>query len=219
MTHLAEIGDLLTPQICAKGLNYEFEAHIEHRWVHGDSGRVRQIVLNLLGNAVKFTAQGQLNLRISESATPPDHATFSISVSDTGIGIAAIDLPLLFHTFTQLDSSMSKRHEGTGLGLAISARLAQLMNGTFTVSSELGKGATFVLSIPLQLGRQPEEPPQAVPSLRHEVAKKRRRVLLAEDNAVNQKIGVRLLEKCSCCVDVAANEREAVEMAGKFPTI
>lgn len=216
VNRLAEIGDLLMPELCAKGLNYVFEASVEHRSVNGDSGRIRQIVLNLLGNALKFTAQGHVKLSISESAAASGRATYSISVADTGIGIAAHDLPLLFHKFTQVDSSMSKRHEGTGLGLAISARLAELMNGTLTVSSELGKGATFVLTIPLEVSRQPEEAPKPALSLHNEVAKKRRRVLLAEDNVVNQKIGVRLLEKCSCRVDLAANGREAVEMAGRF---
>lgn len=216
VTRLAEIGDLMTPQICAKGLNYVFEANVEHRGVCGDSGRIRQIVLNLLANAVKFTERGEVTLSISESAVTPDGATYSIAVADTGIGIAALDLPLLFHKFTQVDSSMTKRHEGTGLGLAISARLAELMNGALTVSSELGKGATFVLTLPLEVSRQPEQAPQAILSLHNAVAKKHRRVLLAEDNIVNQKIGVRLLEKCSCRVDLAANGREAVEMAGKF---
>ncbi len=213
---LAETGDLLTPQIRAKGLNYVLEAGIEHRWVYGDAGRLRQIVLNLLSNAVKFTEQGQVKLSLAESATAPDRATYSISVADTGIGIATHDLPLLFHKFMQVDSSLSKRHEGTGLGLAISARLAELMNGALTVSSELGKGAAFVLTIPLEVTQQPPEAPQAAPSLHSEVAKKRRRVLLAEDNVVNQKIGVKLLEKCSCRVDLAANGREAVEMACQF---
>ncbi len=219
VTRLAEIGDLLTPQICAKGLNYSFEADVEHRWVNADEGRIRQIVLNLLWNAVKFTDRGEVTLRVSEALSTSGDATFTIAVSDTGIGIAELDLPLLFHQFSQVDSSMTKKREGTGLGLAISARLAELMNATLTVSSELGEGSTFVLAIPLEraepAARAPEksqqEPDHALVSQKH------RRVLLAEDNVVNQKIGVRLLEKCGCSVDLAANGKEAVEMAGRFP--
>jgi PAS domain S-box-containing protein len=216
VTRLAEIGDLLTPQICAKGLDYTFEADVEHRWVFGDAGRVRQIVLNLLSNAVKFTDRGKVTLRISELSSETDQAQFAISVADSGMGIAALDLPLLFHKFAQVDSSLSKKHEGTGLGLAISQRLAELMNATLTVTSELGKGATFVLTISLQIGRAPEQRAKSDQTLHVEVLKKRRRVLLAEDNVVNQKIGMKLLEKCGCRVDLAANGREAVEMSARF---
>ncbi len=217
VTRLAEMGDLLTSQICAKGLNYVFEADVEHRWVRGDAGRIRQIVLNLLGNAIKFTDRGQVTVRISEAPSPQGPATFAISVADTGVGIAELDIPLLFHKFAQVDSSMTKRQQGTGLGLAISQRLAELMNATLTVTSELGKGATFVLTIPLQFPQGAPEPEKSSEALHATVCHRHRRVLLAEDNAVNQRIGVRLLEKCSCRVDLAANGREAVEMAGRFP--
>jgi PAS domain S-box-containing protein len=217
VTRLAEMGDLLTSQICARGLNYVFEADVEHRWVQGDAGRIRQIVLNLLGNAIKFTDRGQVTVRVSESPSAQGPATFVISVADTGVGIAELDIPLLFHKFAQVDSSMTKRQQGTGLGLAISQRLAELMNATLTVTSELGKGATFVLTIPLQFPQVPPEPEKPTESLPATVCHRHRRVLLAEDNAVNQRIGVRLLEKCSCRVDLAANGREAVEMANRFP--
>lgn len=216
VTRLAEIGDLLTPQFCAKGLDYTFEADVEHRWVHADAGRIRQIVLNLLGNAVKFTERGHVTLRISEVASESSQSTFAISVTDSGIGIATRDLPLVFDKFTQVDSSMSRKHEGTGLGLAISRRLAELMNAALTVTSELGKGTTFVLTIPLELGCPPEASPIPDQPLHAELSKRHRRVLLAEDNVVNQKIGMRLLEKCGCRVDLAANGKEAVEMARRF---
>jgi len=217
VTRLAEVGDLLTPQICAKGLNYSLEADVEHRWVRGDTGRIRQIVLNLLGNAVKFTERGQVTLRIGETRLSADRSTFSIAVCDTGVGIAAADVPLLFHPFTQVDSSLSKRHQGTGLGLAISRRLAEMMNGTLSVVTELGKGSSFVLTLPMLLvepdsAEQPSSPVQHSP-----LSDRRRRILLAEDNAVNQRLGVRLLEKCSCRVDLASNGKEAVEMARRFP--
>jgi CheY-like chemotaxis protein len=133
------------------------------------------------------------------------------------MGIAAADLPLLFHKFSQVDSSMSKKHEGTGLGLAISQGLAELMNATLTVISELGKGTTFELTLPLRVQAAAAAPEKPGKSLHTAVSTRRRRVLLVEDNVVNQKIGVRLLEKCSCKVDLAANGREAVEMAGRFP--
>lgn len=217
VTHLSEIGDLLTAQISAKGLKYEFHADVAHRWVNGDAGRIRQIVLNLLGNAVKFTDAGQVTLRVSQTCSGSNEATFAISVSDTGIGIADADLPLLFQKFAQVDSSPSKRHQGTGLGLAISHRLAELMNATLAVDSQPAKGSTFTLTIPLRLEQSPPPRPATDEQLRAKVCQRRRRVLLAEDNVVNQKIGVRLLEKCGCRVDVASNGREAFLMAGRFP--
>jgi PAS domain S-box-containing protein len=217
VTCLAEAGDLLTPQICAKGLDYAFEADVEHRWVQGDTGRIRQIVLNLLGNAVKFTERGHVTLRISEVSSERDRSTFAISVTDTGVGIAALDIPLLFHKFTQVDSSMTKRHEGAGLGLAISHKLAELMNATLSVSAELGSGATFVLTIPLPVIDTTPVPEKLAEPRQATLSKRHRRVLLAEDNVVNQRIGMRLLEKCCCRVDLAANGTEAVDMAARFP--
>jgi CheY-like chemotaxis protein/anti-sigma regulatory factor (Ser/Thr protein kinase) len=216
VARLEETGELMVPQARAKNLDYVFETEVEHRWVQGDAGRVRQIVLNLLANAIKFTERGQVTLRVAQVPAMPGYATFLISVADTGIGIAALDLPLLFHKFSQLDSSMSKKQHGTGLGLAISQRLAELMSATLTVTSELGKGATFSLRIPFQLENVPLAPHKPAVSLQAARSARSRRVLLAEDNAVNQKIGVRLLEKCGCRVDLAANGREAVEMAGRF---
>jgi CheY-like chemotaxis protein/anti-sigma regulatory factor (Ser/Thr protein kinase) len=220
VSRLAEIGDLLIPQVCAKGLDYSFEADVEDRWVIGDAGRIRQIVLNLLTNAVKFTDRGQVTLRVSQGPSLPGRETFVIAVSDTGVGVAAMDIPLLFQKFSQVDSSMRKKHNGTGLGLAISQRLAELMDADLTVTSELGKGTTFVLTIRLKIPSEAAVPQarddSPAVSLHELVSQKRRRILLAEDNIVNQKIGVRLLEKCSCRVDLAASGREAVEMASRF---
>ena len=214
---LAETGELMAPQARAKSLEFVFEKCVEHRWVCGDAGRLRQIVLNLLSNAIKFTERGRVTLRISSSRSPAGQDVFSISVTDTGIGIRASDLPLLFNNFTQVDSSLSKQHEGTGLGLAISRRLAELMGGTLTVASEFGKRTTFDLLLPLPLAAElgPANPTPAFDA--GQLTAKCRRVLIAEDNVVNQKISVRFLEKCGCRVDLAANGREAVEMAQRFP--
>ena len=214
---LEQIGELMAPQARNRGLQYIFTAQVDQGWIYGDEGRLRQIVLNLVGNAIKFTERGQVRLAVSRCRSLDSQSSFEISVADTGIGIAESDLPLLFNKFTQVDSSMSKRHEGTGLGLAISRRLAELMGGTLTVSSKLGEGTTFVLKLSLPPGREPERLNTVNGDDRARVAAKLRRVLIAEDNAVNQKIAVRLLEKCGCRVDLAANGREAVEMAGQVP--
>ena len=215
---LEEVGELMGPQAHAKRVDYIFEQGVQHRWVMGDAGRLRQIVLNLLSNAIKFTDHGAVTLSISIAESTVGQRLFRIVVTDTGIGIAAEDLPLLFQTFTQVDSSLSKKHQGTGLGLAISRKLAELMGGSLTAASELGKGATFVLMLPLPIAESADvSSPAAPPQYAAQINSKCRRVLIAEDNVVNQKIGVRLLEKFGCRVDVAANGREVVEMAGRFP--
>ncbi|HTW63428.1 MAG TPA: PAS domain S-box protein [Bryobacteraceae bacterium] len=216
---LRETGELLTAQLHEKGLQYFFETCVECPWVEGDAGRIRQIVLNLLWNAIKFTDRGSVKLRVSQNSSVPGEAAFAIAVEDTGIGIAALDLPLVFDRFTQVDSSTTKKHRGTGLGLAISQRLAELMGANITVTSELGKGSTFTLSIRLPVD-SPAPAPEEAPAQKEAAAppppnapQRSRRVLLAEDNCVNQKIGIRLLEKCGCQVDLAANGKEALEMA------
>jgi PAS domain S-box-containing protein len=217
---LKEISELMAPQAAAKGLSYRFDRDIPCRCVCGDAGRVRQIVLNLLGNAIKFTEQGSVQLRLTVDETVSHTPVFQISVIDTGIGIPEDKLPLLFRRFAQVDSSLARRFEGTGLGLAISLELAQLMGGTITVESVWGRGSEFTLKVPLALRTQEVAertqtddcggPP---PLLRQ----RERRVLLAEDNTVNQKISLRILEKLGCRVDLAGNGREAVEMAANFP--
>ena len=212
------VGELMAPQARRKGLEYRFEAETPWRFVWGDAGRMRQIVLNLVSNAIKFTERGEIVLRIASEISGERHARFRVSVADTGIGIAADKLPLLFQKFAQVDSSLVKKHEGTGLGLAISRQLAELMGGTLIATSELAKGSIFTLdlTLPLHSGSEPERWPMEA-GLHDTLQGKHRRILVAEDNLVNQKIAVLTLEKMGCRVDLAANGREAVEMAGRFP--
>jgi PAS domain S-box-containing protein len=222
---LQEIGDLMSPQAAAKGLSSVFESDVRSQWVNGDPGRLRQIVLNLLANAIKFTERGGVEMRLKAGGTGSlpqvsqvSAPVFQISVKDTGIGIPQEKQGLLFGRFSQVDSSLGRKHEGTGLGLAISRELAQLMGGTITVESEWGKGSEFTLRIPLARGAADAAKLTGTsgtagpPILRTRV----RRVLLAEDNAVNQKLASRVLEKLGCRVDVAGNGREAVRMAEGF---
>jgi PAS domain S-box-containing protein len=211
-----QAGELIAPQARAKRLTFTFQGSAASRCVRGDAGHVRQIVLNLLGNAIKFTETGLVELRLSSSEPAEGSAIYRISVKDTGIGIAASHLPLLFTKFTQIDSSVTRKHEGTGLGLALSRELAELMGGTLNVVSEPGRGSEFLLALPLQCIQ--DGPPQATASNPEPALPARaRRILLAEDNAINQRLAVRILEKFGCQVDVAFNGRQAVEMAERFP--
>ncbi len=218
---LEQVYGLMAPQAAAKGLQFAFHALGAYPRVVGDAGRVRQIALNLLGNAIKFTDKGRVDLTLSSLEADGGGTVFRIAVKDTGIGIAADKLPLLFAKFTQVDSSASRRHQGTGLGLAISRKLAELMGGTLVVASDLGHGSEFVLELPLataeETGGDAPETEAAPENAPRRLSPRMRRVLLAEDNVINQKLSVRLLEKLGCRVDLASNGREALAMAQSAP--
>ena len=214
-----EAGELVAPKLRAKGLSFRYHSCVAGRRVLGDLSRVRQIVLNLLDNAIKFTGSGSVELRIGSSELLGNRSVFYISVEDTGIGIAAEHLPLIFSNFGQIDASVTRKHGGTGLGLAISRRLAELMGGTLTVSSEPGCGSEFLLTLPMHCfheSRPANESNACLPPSSKMFPRRQRRVLVAEDNPVNRKVAVRILEKLGCLVDVAVNGRHAVEMATCF---
>ena len=173
----------------------------------GDSARITQILINLLGNAVKFTEKGAVTLRVWQQ-----HQTLHFQVIDTGIGMTPEQIERLFSPFEQADSSISRRFGGTGLGLFISMNLAKLMGGSIEVSSEPGKGSQFELILPYH----PSETPvkiQTTPDAYSEGQKFSGNILLAEDTPELQLLIKRMLEKCGLKVTVVANGQEAVECA------
>ena len=154
------------------------------RYVIGDPARIRQVLLNLLGNAVKFTDHGQVVMNVEPTAADQQAATFRLSVQDTGIGIAPQKRALIFEKFTQADASTTRRHGGTGLGLTISRDLVELMGGTIGVESEEGKGSTFWVMLTLPLAHDaPFAGPAPLPADLTHV-----RVLVVDDNAVNRHV-------------------------------
>jgi signal transduction histidine kinase/BarA-like signal transduction histidine kinase len=170
-------------------------------WLLGDPARVRQVIFNLVGNAIKFTHHGSI-----EVAARVEEGWLKVSVTDTGIGIPADELAGIFEPFVQVDDSTTRRQGGLGLGLAIARQLAEAMGGTLTAVSNLGEGSCFTLRLPARLA-QPEEPtpaPSATDCLRG------RRVLVVEDNAVNQRVITRLLESLGCVAIVADNGLEGL---------
>ena len=182
----------------------------------GDPLRLRQILNNLLSNAVKFTECGSVSLRVFLRKAPvPGQAIVVYEVSDTGMGIPADKLATIFEEFTQVDGSISRKFGGTGLGLAITHKLVEMHNGRLTVQSELGVGSRFRVELPaLECVPAKSEP---APVLTSESAtslelmsRSKLRVLLAEDNLVNQKVVTAVLRKRGYVVDVAANGREAL---------
>lgn len=175
----------------------------------GDALRLRQLLWHLVGNAVKFTKEGQVEIRASAVATDVRQVMITIEVRDTGIGIAAEQLKQIFESFRQLETGLSRSHGGLGLGLAVARKLAELLNGTIHVESELGRGSTFSVQLPLRLPANAEA--------RHfaEAGKSRGRVLVVDDNGVAQTIASHALRRQSFEVRCAADGLEALDAASK----
>ncbi|MGD0500356.1 MAG: ATP-binding protein [Bryobacteraceae bacterium] len=180
-------------------------------WVVGDPVRIRQVLSNLLSNAVKFTEAGEVRLAV----TAPRRGWGRFDVSDTGIGLSPEQLGILFQEFHQVDSSTTRRFGGTGLGLAISQRLVEMMGGRIAVESRLGHGARFSVEIPVPPGKAAlPAAAQARGSVRLPAGL---RVLVAEDNPVNQRVIERMVARTGARVDVAGNGRRAVELHSERP--
>jgi CheY-like chemotaxis protein len=166
---------------------------------------------NYVGNAVKFTAAGSVLVEIKSRSEPDGTVIVRLAVHDTGPGIPTEKQARLFSNFEQADSSTTRQYGGTGLGLAITRQLATLMGGTVGLESEPGRGSTFWAELPFRLAATlPIEKPKVLPGLNAESVEIRR-VLLAEDNLVNQKIAKHLLERLGCQVDVAIDGIQAAE--------
>jgi len=203
----------LSAQDKGLSLRVDVSAELPQRLI-GDPMRLRQILLNLLSNAIKFTHTGAVTLQARAAGN-----TFVCSVTDTGIGIPATQMARLFTPFTQADSSTTRNYGGSGLGLAICRRLAQMMNGSLECDSTPDEGSTFALTLPLEvastavpsaptLHKSSGEAPAEVSA--HSLAGAR--VLLVEDNLVNQQIGRMLLKKIGIDARIAANGADALEL-------
>jgi PAS domain S-box-containing protein len=181
----------------------------------GDVGRLRQVLINLAGNALKFTDRGEVAVTVDSQSVTDEEVVLHFAVADTGAGIPPDKCPLLFQPFSQVDSSLSRKHGGTGLGLAISAQLVALMGGRIWLDTEVGRGSTFHFTARLGVSKKPLTPaPAAIATPR---CQRSLAILLAEDSAVNQKLAVRLLEKQGHKVTVAANGHEALEALEQRP--
>jgi signal transduction histidine kinase/DNA-binding response OmpR family regulator len=179
---LEEVSQMMAPRTEAKKLELilNYPPGAPRRFI-GDGGRVRQIVTNLVGNAVKFTDAGQVVIQVEVRAGEGTAARICVEVKDTGIGISPEKLPALFQKFTQADSSATRRFEGTGLGLAISKQLVELMGGSIRAESVPGAGSTFAFELPLALDTHAPEP---LPMLDLSGL----RVLIVDDNEVNRRV-------------------------------
>jgi PAS domain S-box-containing protein len=209
---VSEVVSILEAQARGKGVSLEAKlAGDMPRRLLGDPVRLRQIFLNLTSNALKFTSEGSVTIQVACEHRNDVDARLRIDVVDTGIGIAPDALGRIFDKFTQADSSTTRRFGGTGLGLTITRELTERMGGEISVESRLGAGSSFRVRLTLRLAKdgvaEAEAELQPEPAIRPGV-----RVLLAEDNLVNQKVALGMLERIGCRVALAVNGREAVTM-------
>jgi CheY-like chemotaxis protein len=206
------IRELILPRINEKGLDFivTLDESIPSS-VRGDGLRLSQVLLNLLGNAVKFTSQGSIGVEMKSRPLPSGKIRLDCMVRDNGIGMTAEQQNALFQPFSQADSSTARRFGGTGLGLSISKALVELMGGAITVSSEPEKGSVFAFFVELEIMEGEDvEAAEIAP----EVNNRRYDAytfLLAEDNEINQEIALAVLSDLGAKVDLANNGEEAVE--------
>jgi len=233
-----DIVELLAVPAKKKGLDLVALVDAEiPRALIGDPGRLRQVLTNLVGNAIKFTTTGRIIVRAHQSQLADGARTLHFAVIDTGIGLDPEVLPTLFQPFVQADGSMARRYGGTGLGLAIVKQMCTLMGGTVTVESERGKGSTFSCTVRLRDASTPTMGARLTNSIRvgHTVESvssaerasgerigqigsisparpnvEGRRILLAEDNEINREVAVGMLAELGCTIEIARDGREVV---------
>jgi PAS domain S-box-containing protein len=192
------------------------------RFVRGDQGRLRQILMNLIGNALKFTERGEVSLSACPGTAPEsdtEAAVVELRVADTGVGIAQDKLEHIFELFTQADVFISERYGGTGLGLAICRELARLMHGGIRVESTQGQGSVFTVTLAFAPGRKPAQPTRPRPAATPlpDDSRQPLRILVAEDNPINVKVAMTYLARRGHQAMVADNGRQALELLAKTP--
>jgi signal transduction histidine kinase/DNA-binding response OmpR family regulator/HPt (histidine-containing phosphotransfer) domain-containing protein len=212
------VVSLLSARAMAKGLSLSMNLSPgTPLWVRGDPTRLRQILFNLIGNAIKFTDKGSVSVIGSHRDIGDGALELRFEVRDTGIGISEAARARLFTRFSQADSSTTRKFGGTGLGLAICKQLAELMGGEIGVVSQPGRGSAFFFTVRCQLGEAPAEPHATEADATSSLGTRKLRVLVAEDNSVNQLFIKMMLVRLGHFVDVVANGAEAVEAVKRVP--
>lgn len=210
---LGQVVRLLSPLAREKGIELRLDVApgVRER-LHGDAARLRQILLNLLGNGIKFTAAGSVSLRVEPAEIAGRDGALRFTIRDTGIGIAPESQARLFEPFTQADSSITRRYGGTGLGLAITGRLIELMEGKIDLESTPGVGSTFRFILPFDRARESAiTAPAAVLRAPREALRASFRILLADDNEINRRVAARQLEVLGYRFRAVEDGQEAVD--------
>lgn len=219
---LSEVERLFRTDMRRKGLEFQIydatsghEDYPDNDLLIGDSLRLQQVLVNLIGNAIKFTEQGEVSLHVEVGECRDDQLILTFNVKDTGIGISQEQVDRLFESFEQAESSTTRRFGGTGLGLSICKRLVELMHGTISVNSEVGVGSDFTFTITCSL---PEPDQTSIDAgvksaLPAETVLRGRHILVAEDNPINQQLALEFLQRAGASVDIAETGRHAVASA------
>lgn len=226
---LEKLSQIVSHNAAEKSLEFSIDVAGEvPPLLRGDPQRLHQILLNLVGNALKFTHKGKVSVSVtvespySDASTASDRPYVRFEIADTGIGISEADRKRLFQPFTQADGSTTRRFGGTGLGLSISKKLTEMMGGDIGLRTELDSGSTFWFRIPLEscAAAEPAAQPNAGPAQLQPQPETnrydRRRILIADDNPVNQMVALRILEKLGHDCDLVSNGKEALEALSRF---
>ena len=217
---VADVDALFRPMATEKGLSFETAVDVATEHYQGDAARIRQVLVNLVGNALKFTPEGSVTLKAIVTPLNKHMDELRFVVEDTGIGISEAEQREIFGSFTQADSSYSKRFQGTGLGLTISRRIAKLMGGQVFVESTVGRGSTFYFTLPLHKDSNGDQTDQTDQTKRidgesatTEEKNKTMRILVAEDNPINLLFLSTVLEGEGHTIDQVGNGQDVVNAA------
>ena len=225
---LSEVMDILSLQAEEKKLALTCEVHSDAPiCIKGDAGRLKQVIINLLNNALKFTEKGKIGVVVKKITEDDNHITLHISINDTGIGIPEDRQQALFQSFTQADLSTTREYGGTGLGLSISKQLVELMGGKMGVTSSVGVGSSFWFEITFPKGTI-EENICSQSSLTHEKQleavveysnedQSDARILLVEDNSINQGVAIAALKQMGFTATIAENGQQALDIIANEP--
>lgn len=213
----AHLRTMFAAQASAKNLDFKLINSIGNRSFIGDTARLDQILINLIGNALKFTLEGEIVISAHISSEENDKALVRVVVTDTGVGIPDDKCLAIFERFTQADQTISRRFGGSGLGLAISRSLARLMKGDITVESQLGKGSSFMVTLPLEIEQAQPLPLSFEKQAHQSKADSSGTVLLVEDYAANVMVATMMLEDLNYNVELAKNGLEAIAKIDNRP--
>jgi signal transduction histidine kinase len=219
---IQQVTAISSPRLIALKKNIVLSSNIHpsvENEIIADESRIKQVLINLLGNAIKFTETGSIKLDVAANLIDESLQELHFAVSDTGMGISEEHIQTLFIPFTQIDSTATRKHSGTGLGLSICRKIIEEMGGRIWVESQVGKGSTFKFIIPVQVNlvrKNQQQPQRNTAGTISGTEIKPLKMLVAEDNNMNQLLATKMFKKIGYIIEIANNGKEAVEMTAKY---